>query len=66
LLLSHGKTSVEELTSLFAMSAASLRRDLVRLEERGLVHRTHGGARLAGQALGMTKGEGCSSIGVGC
>src|SRR5580698_10994035 len=49
LLLSHGKTSVEELTGLFAMSAASVRRDLVRLEERGLVHRTHGGAMLAGQ-----------------
>jgi DeoR family transcriptional regulator, aga operon transcriptional repressor len=49
LLLSHGKTSVEELTRLFATSPASVRRDLVRLEERGLVHRTHGGAMLAGQ-----------------
>jgi DeoR family transcriptional regulator, aga operon transcriptional repressor len=49
ILLSHGKTSVEELTELFATSPASIRRDLVRLEERGLVHRTHGGAMLAGQ-----------------
>jgi DeoR family transcriptional regulator, aga operon transcriptional repressor len=49
LLLSHGKTSVEELTSLFGTSPASVRRDLVRLEEQGLVHRTHGGALLAGQ-----------------
>lgn len=49
LLLSHGKTSVEELTELFHTSPASIRRDLVRLEERGLVHRTHGGAMLAGQ-----------------
>ena len=49
LLLSHGKTSVDELTRLFATSPASVRRDLVRLEERGLVHRTHGGAMLAGQ-----------------
>jgi DeoR family transcriptional regulator of aga operon len=49
LLLSHGKTSVEELTELFATSPASVRRDLVRLEGRGLVHRTHGGAMLAGQ-----------------
>jgi DeoR family transcriptional regulator, aga operon transcriptional repressor len=49
LLLSHGKTSVEELTTLFATSPASVRRDLARLEERGLVHRTHGGAMLAGQ-----------------
>jgi DeoR family transcriptional regulator of aga operon len=51
LLLSHGKTSVEELTELFATSSASVRRDLIRLEERGLVHRTHGGAMLAGQAV---------------
>lgn len=49
LLLSHGKTSVEELSELFGTSTASVRRDLVRLEERGLVHRTHGGAMLAGQ-----------------
>jgi DeoR family transcriptional regulator of aga operon len=51
LLLNHGKTSVEELTELFSTSPASVRRDLVRLEERGLVHRTHGGAMLAGQAV---------------
>jgi DeoR family transcriptional regulator of aga operon len=49
LLLSHGKTSVDELSELFGTSSASVRRDLVRLEERGLVHRTHGGAMLAGQ-----------------
>jgi DeoR family transcriptional regulator, aga operon transcriptional repressor len=49
LLLSQGKTSVEELTTLFTTSPASVRRDLARLEERGLVHRTHGGAMLAGQ-----------------
>jgi DeoR family transcriptional regulator of aga operon len=49
LLLSHGKTSVEDLTSILKTSPASVRRDLVRLEERGLVHRTHGGVMLAGQ-----------------
>ncbi len=49
ILLGHGKTSVEELTELFATSPASVRRDLVRLEKQGLVHRTHGGAMLAGQ-----------------
>ena len=49
LLLKNGKTSVEDLTDLFATSPASIRRDLVRLEERGLVHRTHGGVMLAGQ-----------------
>lgn len=49
ILLGHGKTSVEELSDLFSTSPASIRRDLVRLEERGLVHRTHGGAMLARQ-----------------
>ncbi len=49
LLLQHGKTTVEELTEAFATSPASIRRDLVRLETQGLVHRTHGGAMLAGQ-----------------
>lgn len=51
LLLRHGKTPVDELTVLLQASPASVRRDLVRLEERGLVHRTHGGAMLAGQAV---------------
>lgn len=49
ILLGQGKASVEELSELFATSPASIRRDLVRLEERGLVHRTHGGAMLARQ-----------------
>ena len=51
LLLQQGKTSVEDLTVAFATSPASIRRDLVRLEEQGLVHRTHGGAMLAGQMV---------------
>jgi DeoR family transcriptional regulator of aga operon len=49
LLLKQGRTTVEDLTERFATSPASIRRDLVRLEQRGLVHRTHGGAMLAGQ-----------------
>ena len=49
MLLGSGRLSVEELTDRFQTSSASIRRDLVRLEERGLVHRTHGGAMLAGQ-----------------
>jgi DeoR family transcriptional regulator of aga operon len=49
LLLGHGKTSVDDLTAILETSPASVRRDLVRLEERGLVHRTHGGVMLAGQ-----------------
>lgn len=53
LLLRQGKTSVDDLTSLLKASPASIRRDLTRLEEQGLVHRTHGGAMLAspGQAI---------------
>jgi DeoR family transcriptional regulator of aga operon len=48
LLLRQGKTSVDDLTSELGASAASIRRDLTRLEDEGLVHRTHGGAMLAG------------------
>jgi DeoR family transcriptional regulator of aga operon len=46
LLLSHGKASVEQLTAALGTSPASIRRDLVRLETRGLVNRTLGGAML--------------------
>jgi DeoR family transcriptional regulator of aga operon len=49
-LLQRGNTTVEELAELLGASAASVRRDFARLEQRGLVHRTHGGAKLAGQA----------------
>src|ERR1700688_5041975 len=51
LLLHRGKTSIEELTSVMGTSPASVRRDLIRLEERGLVHRTHGGVMLAEQVV---------------
>jgi len=51
LLLRNGKTSVEDLTAALSSSPASIRRDLVRLETRGLVHRTHGGAMLSGRSV---------------
>jgi DeoR family transcriptional regulator, aga operon transcriptional repressor len=51
LLLRHGKTTVEDLTAELTASPASIRRDLARLEERGLVQRTHGGAMLTGKAV---------------
>lgn len=48
LLLRDGKASVDDLIAALGTSPASIRRDLVRLEKQGLVHRTHGGAMLAG------------------
>jgi DeoR family transcriptional regulator of aga operon len=48
-LLRKGNTTVDELAENLDASPASVRRDLTRLEQRGLVHRTHGGAKLAGQ-----------------
>ncbi len=49
LLLQNGTRSVEELASAVDASAASVRRDLIKLEERGLVNRKHGGAEVAGK-----------------
>lgn len=40
----HSRASVTELTSVFHVSEATVRRDLKELEEEGLLHRTHGGA----------------------
>ncbi len=49
LLLKEGTSSVEDLAATVGISAASVRRDLIKLEQRGLVNRTHGGAELAGK-----------------
>ena len=51
LLLRSGKTSVNDLTDALSASPASIRRDLARLETRGLVHRVHGGAMLSSGSL---------------
>jgi DeoR family transcriptional regulator of aga operon len=45
-LLRAGDISVQELVEQLEISAPSIRRDLARLEKRGLVLRTHGGATL--------------------
>ena len=49
LLLQKGKCSVDDLAAGLDTSAASVRRDLTKLEQRGLVHRTHGAVELAGK-----------------
>lgn len=45
-LLRSGSATIEELLAAAGSSAPSIRRDLARLEARGLVRRTHGGAEL--------------------
>jgi len=45
-LLNAGTATIEELLSVAGSSAPSIRRDLARLENRGLIRRTHGGAEL--------------------
>ena len=45
-LLRSGSASIEELLAVAGSSAPSIRRDLARLEARGLIRRTHGGAEL--------------------
>jgi DeoR family transcriptional regulator of aga operon len=46
LLLRTGSASIEEILAEAGSSAPSIRRDLARLESRGLIRRTHGGATL--------------------
>ncbi|WP_263353178.1 DeoR/GlpR family DNA-binding transcription regulator [Acidicapsa acidisoli] len=47
LLLRAGSATMEEILAAAGSSAPSIRRDLARLENRGLIRRTHGGATLA-------------------
>jgi DeoR family transcriptional regulator, aga operon transcriptional repressor len=51
LLLERGSVSVEELITQLGASAPSIRRDLTRLEGKGLIRRTHGGAALVQELL---------------
>ena len=46
-LYSAGFANVQELAEATGASIVTIRRDLQRLEENGIVTRTHGGARLA-------------------
>jgi DeoR family transcriptional regulator, aga operon transcriptional repressor len=45
-LLRTGSATIEEILAVAGSSAPSIRRDLARLENRGLIRRTHGGAAL--------------------
>ena len=49
LLLQKGKCTIDDLAEQVATSSASVRRDLTKLEKRGLVYRTHGAVELAGK-----------------
>src|ERR1700678_770016 len=49
LLLQKGQSCVEDLAVIIDASPASVRRDLIKLAQRGLVHRTHGSVELAGK-----------------
>ncbi len=49
LLLQKGQSCVEDLAATVDASPASVRRDLIKLAQRGLVHRTHGSVELAGK-----------------
>src|SRR3954452_15437058 len=45
-LLRTGSATIEEILAVAGSSPPSIRRDLARLEARGLIRRTHGGATL--------------------
>jgi DeoR family transcriptional regulator, fructose operon transcriptional repressor len=47
----QGKVTVEELRRRFKVSSPTIRTDLSRLEEQGLLRRTHGGAIAVGNSL---------------
>ena len=47
----QGKITVEAMTTVFGVSPPTIRADLTRLEERGLLRRTHGGAIAVGSTL---------------
>ncbi len=47
----RGKITVEAMTVVFGVSPPTIRADLTRLEERGLLRRTHGGAIAVGSTL---------------
>jgi len=49
-LYAHGQSSIQDLATLMCASLPTIRRDLLRLEEDGVIERTHGWARIAQQS----------------
>jgi DeoR family ulaG and ulaABCDEF operon transcriptional repressor len=56
LLEAQGFVAFRDLTQQLQASPASVRRDLTRLHERGILERVHGGARLSGPAVPALSG----------
>jgi len=51
----NGSVNVLELRDKFNVSAMTIRRDLITLEDRGLIERTHGGALLSDETRNWTE-----------
>jgi DeoR family fructose operon transcriptional repressor len=49
-LYSHGESTIQAIADVADASLATVRRDLLTLETDGIIHRTHGGARIAKSA----------------
>lgn len=49
-LYAHGQTSIQDLATLMGASLPTIRRDLLRLEDDGVIERAHGWARIAQQS----------------
>lgn len=46
-LKSHNLVTVEQLVAAIAASPATIRRDLIKLDEQGVISRSHGGVTLS-------------------
>ena len=51
LLRKNGTVEAAQLSRLMQVSVVTIRKDLQRMEEEGLLHRTHGGAAICGTGL---------------
>jgi DeoR/GlpR family transcriptional regulator of sugar metabolism len=58
MLRERGSVTIDQVTTRFAVSSMTARRDLARLQEKGHVHRTHGGAVLPDVASSADPAQG--------